>query len=52
MVDPEEGPRVSLLFVQKKIRLDKTDLTDSNIHKQNNYGVIHLLQTTAKQSAD
>jgi len=25
MVDPEERPRVSPLFVQKKIRLDKTD---------------------------
>jgi len=25
MVDPEEGPRVSPLFVQKKIRLHKTD---------------------------
>ena len=25
MVDPEEGPRVSPLFVEKKIRLDKTD---------------------------
>jgi len=25
MVDPEEGPRVSPLFAQKKIRLDKTD---------------------------
>jgi len=26
MVDPEEGPRVSsLTFVEKKIRLDKTD---------------------------
>jgi len=24
-MDPEEGPRVSPLFVQKKISLDKTD---------------------------
>ena len=48
MVDPEEGPRVSPLFVEKKIKAGQNRLTDSTIHEQNNYGVIHLLQTTTK----